>query len=173
MIIISNNMLGRMPIPEDVVIRVNLAWYETFKEAADALKGIKHEVYLDFPSGRTKPPTPTIVMHEALELVNRFKPKYFALSNSENPELLETIKEAMPHETELVPKIETVAGVMALEQMGRIGIRTVMLDREDLYRDAGHSNRLLFFLEKELKDTAKVWGIDILKLSGVVFTDGH
>src|SRR3989344_6297390 len=124
MIIISCNALG---IPntdfksadKEIVARVNLAWQNNKKEAEKVLADLSHDIYLDYPQGRTKPPRPTISLDEALELAKKFKVKYFAVSNAENPRALLAIKKKLPSFTALVPKIETRRGVLNLENIAQ------------------------------------------------------
>lgn len=167
MIIISNHLIGKMAIPEDAIIRINLAWIKNKKGAEKLLKNITHEIYLDYPSGRTKPPKPTMTLGDAIILCNEFKPKYFAISNAENPQNLLSLKKMLPKETELVPKIETVRGIMDFRYIIKeTNIKTVMLDKEDLYtNDKEKYQELVNKIRKESKEL----GVHLLELNGVVF----
>jgi hypothetical protein len=165
-IIISNNLQGKMPIPEDAVIRVNLAWFDNWQEAKQIIDNIEHYVYLDFPSGRTKPPKPKIKLEEAIELSKLNNVKYFAISNAEDIYELSEIMSLV--NCEVVPKIETETGVNNINSMIEdIGIKTIMLDKEDLYTnckmDSEKYNKLVM--------KAREYGsrIKVLELQGVIF----
>jgi hypothetical protein len=167
MIIISNNVIGKMQIEPGVIVRVNLAWIPTKKEASELLSQIKNGIYLDFPSGRTKPPLPKIKLHEAMELCRQFKPKYFAISNAEDPKFLVKIKNQIPMETELVPKIETEEGVINFKNIvNEAGIKTAMLDKEDLYTNNQKRYELLVDLARL---QAKEYKVKLLEMAGVIF----
>lgn len=162
--IISNNLIGKMPIPEDAIIRVNLAWVKDYKTAFDLISSIKYPVYLDYPSGRTKPPTPNITLDEAIELSNRDNVRYFAISNAEDIETLKAIQSRI--EVELVPKIETELGVKNIPKMIKINIKTIMLDKEDLYINVKMDSRKF----NKLVNKVRHCGIKVLELRGVIFS---
>ena len=161
--IISNNLLGKLPVPDDAIIRVNLAWIKTLKEAKNIIKNSKHDIYLDYPSGRTKPPTPTLDIKDALELAKDKKVKYFALSNAEDLAVLENIKNQL--NAIFVPKIETFEGVMNIPEMIEMGIDHIMLDKEDLYIDCECDNAVYNTLLKNVRSHP----IKIFELQGVIF----
>lgn len=165
MLVISNHLIGKMPIPEDAVVRINLAWVKNVREAKKLLNNLKHDVYLDYPDGRTKPPVPKISLKEAMKLTKHPRVVYFAVSNAEDLERLKYIKRKI--DAELVPKIETVIGVSILPNIIDLNIRKVMLDKEDLYTNVGCNSRKyndLVDLVRSFKDKIK-----ILELQGVVF----
>lgn len=165
MLIISNNMIGRMPIPDDAVIRINLAWVKSVKEVYDIVDKLKHNVYLDYPSGRTKPPKPSLNIADALELCNIGKVKYFAVSNVESPDYLTVLVHAVPDGVEVVPKIETEEGVKNLPELMKTGITQIMLDKEDLYVNVGADIERYEKLVEEVRNC----GIKVLELVGVCF----
>lgn len=165
-IVISNNLQGKMPIPEDAIIRVNLAWFDDWREAKQIIDNSEHYIYLDYPSGRTKPPRPKIELEEAIELSKHTKVKYFAISNSEDIYELSEIKSLI--NCELVPKIETEQGVMNMNSMIEdTGIKTFMLDKEDLYTNCKMDSEKY----NELVMKAREYGskVKVLELQGVVF----
>lgn len=165
--IISNHLLGKMELPEDTIIRVNLAWIKDANEAHKILTESEHDIYLDFPDGRTKPPRPTITLLQALVLSTYSSVKYFAISNAEDVGFLKAIQKLTP--ATLVPKIETVAGVKAMPEMIDAGITTFMLDKEDLYTnvqcDADRYNELV----REARRCAVTKAAKLLELQGVCF----
>lgn len=154
-----------MPIPEDAIIRINLAWVKDINEAKEILNAVTHHVYLDFPDGRKKPPKPTISLEDALLLAEHEKVMYFAISNAENIDKLRRMKDRLM-DVILVPKIETTLGVMRMQKMIDLGIDTFMLDKEDLYTDVDcDPDKYGEYLEeaRSHKD------VKILELNGVVF----
>jgi len=149
-----------MPIPKDAVIRINLAWVS--KEGAKKIiENSKHLIYLDYPDGRTKPPTPTISFEEALELAKHKNVIYFAFSNA----TIEKVKKIKVN-CMLVPKIETEQGVKDVPEMIKHGIKTITLDKEDLYT-AVDCNPIKF---NKLIDEVRSYKINILELQGVIFS---
>jgi len=166
MFIISNNLIGKMPIPDNAIIRVNLAWIKDVKEAKKILEQNK-KIYLDYPSGRTKPPVPTITLDEAIELTKHKSVYYFAVSNAENATKLSEINARLTSAVELVPKIETTKGIENIEKMIAIGIKSIMLDKEDLYTNVKcNTKRYNKWLERIRSYKGR---IKILELQGVVF----
>jgi len=162
MLIISNNLIGKMPIPREAIIRINLAWIKSFDEAKKLIKSSAYPIYLDYPSGRTKPPVPVITLEEAIDLAKYPNVKYFAVSNCETAEFVKSIQDRVT--VEVVPKIETEAGVRNIKEMKAVGIKTFMLDKDDLWISVDF-NKDLF---DELLEIARSH-IKILELQGVVF----
>lgn len=164
--IISNNLVNKMPIPDDTIIRVNLAWIKSYEEAEAVISSSGHSVYLDYPDGRKKPPRGVLSLKEAIKLARLPEVLYFAVSNCESVERINEIREQL-WDVEFVPKIETVAGVAGMDEMIKAGIKTFMLDKEDLYTDVqGDADRF-----EELVNEARGYSdrAKILELKGVIF----
>jgi rfaE bifunctional protein nucleotidyltransferase chain/domain len=172
-IVASNHLLAQgLGFPQGAVMRLNLAWMPSKEAARETLASlVDHEVYLDYPQGRSKPPKPVITLMEAIELANEFpNVKFFAVSNVEDPHTLTDLKQRLPEHIQLVPKIETLKGVENLEAIiTESGVEHVMLDKEDLYidieRDGDEFNRLVDVARAK----AKKLGFELLELQGVVF----
>jgi len=160
--VISNNLLGKMPIRQDAIIRINLAWIKNIKEAERLVAKSKHKIYLDYPTGRLKPPQPKISLTEALELSHHKKVKYFAVSNCEFVESVRELMESTP--AIFVPKIETELGVKNMGKMAKLGIKHFMLDKEDLYTECKSENKKYLKLVKKARRYKGV-----MELQGVVF----
>jgi hypothetical protein len=159
--IISNNLIGKIPVSKETVIRINLAWVSK-EEARKIIDKSKHSIYLDYPDGRTKPPTPTITFEEAVELSKHKNVTYFAFSNA----TLNKVKDIkVKVNCILVPKIETEQGVKEVPDMIKEGIKTIMLDKEDLYT-AVDCDPIKF---NKLLDEVRSYKVNILELQGVVF----
>lgn len=148
-----------MPIPADVIIRVNLAWVD-YERAKLLLNSINQPIYLDYPSGRTKPPKPTITLDEAIALANEFKVRYFAVSNYEDAKTIRDIKERV--KCEVVPKIETIKGVENIAEIAK-EVAMVMLDKDDLFVNCRGQGF------EELVGKIRTCGIKVLELQGVIF----
>jgi pyruvate kinase len=173
MIIVSNYLLQTTDLvfPEHAVIRLNLAWVKSKEHAIETLKGIKHEVYLDYPQGRTKPPLPIVSFEDAIEIAKMFpNVKYFAVSNVEDEAAIGKIRVALPPHIHLVPKIETQRGIKNLTTIMQ-GARTnyFMLDKEDLYMDVNRDRDLFLSLIEEARAKSKEINVVLLELQGVVF----
>lgn len=173
MIIVSNYVLTKnhFPLPAHVVVRVNVAWVKTTEELEQILASITHDVYLDYPQGRSKPPRPTLTLEEVIDFAHRFPHvKYFAVSNVEDPEDIHTIKLRLPAHVAVVPKIETRKGIELLEEIiGKIGATYIMLDKEDLYIDVERDAALFEELIESAREKTERAGAEVLELHGVIF----
>ena len=174
-IVVSNHVLvkaAKIILPKDhVVIRVNVAWVPTKKKLMDILGSIKHDIFLDYPLGRTKPPQPKLSLDQVIALIPQFPNiKFFAVSNVESPSAIAKIKSRLPAHIELVPKIETRKGVNQLPQIiDSIKTKHIMLDKEDLYVNIHHNQKQFDGLVKKARQTCKKKGVGVLELQGVVF----
>jgi len=175
MLIISHNLLFKtdMDFPKHAVMRVNIAWQKNTKEVEQVLTYLKkHDIYLDYPQGRSKPPKPSITLDDAIRIAHKFpNVKYFAVSNVEDPKAIFEIRKRLPPHIELVPKIETVKGVENLEAIvKKINTKFIMLDKEDLYVDVDKDHNLYQNLVETVRKKCKSCKIDGLELQGVVFS---
>tara|TARA_Y100000034_G_C6700601_1_gene308941 strand:+ start:146 stop:667 length:522 start_codon:yes stop_codon:yes gene_type:complete len=173
MILLSNHLLT---LPEfrnidNVIVRINMAYIKDMKELHKFIK-VDHDIFLDYPKGRTKPPVPTMDINDALEVMSQYKNiKYFALSNIEDISEVGIISQIIPDHVNFVPKIETLKGVLNLKNIFKGGgVKHTMLDTEDLYTDIGNDVSLYTYLIERVKKTCKEYGVELLKLSGVVFS---
>ena len=84
MIVISNHVkkIG-MKLPSETVIRINVAWVKTKEELVKIIEeNEQHDIWVDYPTGRTKPPRPTLTIAEAISVLHDYNNiKYFAFSN--------------------------------------------------------------------------------------------
>lgn len=173
MLIISHYLLDKIDavFPDHMVARVNVAWLETKDELEKVLAKLKHDIYLDYPQGRTKPPVPQISLDDAIEAARKFpRIKYFAVSNVEDAEGILDIKKRLPPHIEMIPKIETARGVLNLENIVHAAkIRSIMFDKEDLYIDVNRDSQKFGELVEFARQKSKNLGVNILELHGVVF----
>jgi hypothetical protein len=174
MLIISQNArLAHLPIPKDAVLRVNVAWVKSVKDLDSLLTGIQQDVFLDFPEGRNKPPKPVLVLEDLLTAMKRYERiRYFGVTNVKAPEAIEKLKTLVPSHVQLVPKIESVAGVKRLADILATlsyAKKFIMLDKEDLYTDLHHDNEGLERCVREVRDVCRGAGVEVLELAGVIF----
>jgi citrate lyase beta subunit len=162
--IISNNIINELNVPSDTIARLNLAWVKSIDEARQILDDSKFKIYLDFPYSRTKPPKPVLTLDDAIELSKHDKVLYLAVSNAEDIKVLKDIMSKIG-EVELIPKIETEKGVNNLGEIIKLGIKKVMLDKEDLYVDVGTDSDKF----NDLVNRVREYNIKILELKGVIF----
>ena len=154
MLLISNHLLNLQQFKEvkDVVIRINMAHVKD-KEQLDSFLNTKNDIFLDYPKGRSKPPT--LHVPDALEAMAKYKNiKYFAVSNIETPSEVNMIASILPSHVRFCPKIETVKGVIGLEEIFKTGyVRHIMLDAEDLYTDVQNDVDLFIQLKERVRKT--------------------
>lgn len=155
-----------MPMSDDTIIRINLAWIGSYKEAEEIISSSEHSIYLDYPDGRKKPPRGVLSLTEAIELSKLPQVKYFAVSNCEDIEKITGIMNQLDG-VEFVPKIETTVGVANMGDMIEAGIKTFMLDKEDLYTDVKCDTDRFTALVEEARSYNNV--AKVLELKGVIF----
>ena len=179
MLIISQNLTNyEIDIPQDAIFRVNLAWINNLKELEDILeKHRSHKIFLDLPTNRTKPPNNKYGMDELIPIIKSNQNiKYFSVSNINSVDDLEMYFNIIPKHIILVPKIESVDGVLNIKQItDALGTnKIIMLDHDDLYSSIIKSNQPTSkFLEcfKKLVEHCKNHNVVLLRTIGVIFSD--
>ena len=175
MIVVSNHLFDKDIIANDkkMVVRVNLAWMKNIEEAEATLKSLDgFKVYLDYPEGRTKPPKPVISKEDAIKLAKKHKcVKYFAISNIEDALVINNLRAILPNRIDIVPKIETQAGVMNLNKIiSESHVHYLMLDKEDLYTNVDHNSDEYEALVAFARSVCKRFEVEMLELQGVIFS---
>ena len=177
MLVISNHVrtLG-MEWPEGALIRINLAWIQGgIEEARKIIQEIEasgHMSFLDMPTGRRKYPRPSMTLKQAIQICkeNIKSVKLFAFSNAEDVNIIEVIRDAVPSEIGLCPKIETPTGVTNLKDIVRAAkAKVIMLDAEDLAMSVDGDNEKVANLKESVRSTCKEIGVTCLELRGVIF----
>ena len=179
MIIFSQNLANYgLPIPQNAIFRVNLAWVNSLKELQVILEKQKsREIFLDLPANRTKPPNQKYNIDDLLPIIkNNPNIKYFAVSNIHSVDDLKTYLEIVPKHVTLVPKIESVEGISNIEQITNgLGMKKIiMLDHDDLYSSIVKlkqpASKFLECLNK-LMDHCNNHNVVLLRTIGVIFSD--
>ena len=180
MILISQNITNYdIPIPENSVFRINLAWINSISELKKLLEIHQtHTIFLDLPVNRTKPPNNRYSLDDiVLVLENYDNIKYIAISNVETEKDLAEYLKVVPENITIVPKIESHIGVQNIKDITKkleYEERFVMLDHDDLYSSIIKSNQPTSkFLEcfNELTEYCKNNNVILLRTIGVVFGD--
>ena len=84
--IFSQNLTNYdIPIPENSIFRINLAWINSLDELEELLqKHSESKIFVDLPIGRTKPPNNKYSFEDLISILKSNKNiKYFAISNIE------------------------------------------------------------------------------------------
>jgi len=173
MILVSNHLLRAhsIDIAPEAVIRINVAWCESVDQLNEYLD-IPHDVFLDYPTGRTKPPVPTITLDCAIRIAAAHSNvKWFAVSNASTAERVGSIRRKLPLTIQLVPKIENEAGVYFIEKIVEAAQCThIMLDKEDLFVNVKHAERYSALVDV-LRRKCGAMGVNVFELAGVIFDE--
>jgi len=139
MLIISQNLAKySLPFPQETIYRVNLAWINGIDELKDILKlHSKHEILIDLPIGRMKPPNNKYTLKDLIPVIESNKQiKYFAVSNVETTDNLSEFIDALPKNIIIIPKIESEKGIKNIQNITNVllsQVKIVMLDHDDLF----------------------------------------
>ena len=156
MLIISQNVTNYdIPINDDAIFRINLAWVDGIDELKQILETHQNrKIFIDLPINRTKPPNNRYTLDEIIKIIELYDNiAYFAISNVEGESNLSEYIEKLPKSITLVPKIESHRGVDNNEEIAKCldyKPRVMMLDHDDLYSNLLKSkispDKLLFIL---------------------------
>ena len=179
MLIFSQNLANYgLPIPENAIFRVNLAWVNSLKELEVILgKHRSHQIFLDLPASRTKPPNNKYDVDDLIPIIKSNQNiKYFAISNINSLDDLEMYISLVPKHVTLIPKIESVEGVSNIKQItDALGdTKIIMFDHDDLYSSIIKSKQPISkFLEcfNRLAEHCNEQNVVLLRTIGVVFGD--
>jgi len=177
--IFSQNLTNyNIPLPDDSIFRINLAWINTLDELKSLLKKHKNnKIFLDLPIGRTKPPDNRYSLEDLTSILSLNKNiKYFAISNVNSSDDIKKIIKQIPDHVLIVPKIESSEGVLNIKDItDTLGSeKIIMLDHDDLYSNIikkkenpeKFKEHVLNLSEFCLKNN-----IIMLRTIGVVFSD--
>jgi citrate lyase beta subunit len=180
MILISQNITNYdIPIPENSVFRINLAWINSIVELKKLLEiHQSHVIFLDLPVNRTKPPNNKYSLNDIISILENYDSiRYIAISNVETEKDLTEYLKVVPKNITIVPKIESHKGVENIKDITEkleYKERFVMLDHDDLYSNLLKSNissgKFSFYVNN-LIEFCKSNNITLLRTIGIIFTD--
>ena len=175
----SNNLANYGDIPEDAVIRINLAWINSLSELVTTISSVNNKIFLDLPIGRTKPPNNSYSLVEIREIVLEYNNvKYLAISNVESSKDIMQYIELFRKSLIIVPKIETKKGVENISSIVEVlgQEKVVMLDHDDLFLDLSRNNipasEFFSYIER-LDSFCREESVKLLRMRGVIFSDGE
>jgi citrate lyase beta subunit len=180
MLIVSQNITNyQIPVPDNAVFRINLAWVNNLDELSKILEiHNKTKIFLDLPINRTKPPNNKYTLDEIIEIIKSHDNiEYFAISNVESKNNLVECIEKLPKSITLVPKIESPIGIENIEEIAKCldyKPRVMMLDHDDLYSNLlkskiSHEKFTVYI--NQLTEYCKSNDIVLLRTIGVIFSD--
>jgi len=180
MLIVSQNITNyEIPVPENAIFRINLAWVNSIDELTKILEyHNERKIFLDLPINRTKPPNNKYGLDEMIEIIKIHNNiEYFAISNVESKNDLSEYIEKLPKSITLVPKIESPTGIENIHDIAKAldyKPRVMMLDHDDLYSNLLKLNQLpdkFTVYINQLSEFCKSNDIVLLRTIGVIFSD--
>ena len=181
MLLISQNIKNHynLEFPDDVVLRINLAWCNSLEELKEKLSNEKNaKFFLDLPQGRIKPPNNKYSLEEMIPILESNKQiKYFAVSNVEGKKDLQPFLDKLPDHINIVPKIESPNAILNIKEICnalKTEKKVVMLDHDDLFSSIIRKNEDKNNFQKyvrELIDFCEKENISLLRTVGVMFSD--
>jgi len=177
--IFSQNLINyNIPIPDDAILRINLAWINTLDELKSLLKKYEDsEIFLDLPIGRTKPPNNKYSLDDLIRIIVSNKNiNYFAISNVNSADDLKRFVDKVPEHISLVPKIESPEGVLNIKKITDMlgDEKIIMLDHDDLYSNLIKKNENPEKFKDyiiNLTEFCQKNNVIMLRTIGVVFSD--
>lgn len=166
-----------MVFPDDVVLRINMAWVENIEKFKETLDKHDSDFFIDFPSGRVKPPNNKYTMAQLMPIFQDYPNiKYLAISNVESPDDIVKYSELIGQRPRIVPKIETVRGVKNISKISTKLSRGdyIMLDHDDLFTDVikkNQSTKDFLDLIDTLVSFCNSSDFNLLRTRGVIFSE--
>jgi len=181
MLLISQNIKNHynLEFPDDVVLRINLAWCNSLEELKEKLSNEKNaKFFLDLPQGRIKPPNNKYSLDEMIPILESNKQiRYLAVSNVEGKNDLQPFLDKLPDHINIVPKIESPNSILNIKEICnalKTEEKVVMLDHDDLFssiiRKNENKNNFQKYIRK-LIDFCEKENISLLRTVGVMFSD--
>ena len=178
--IISQNTTNYgIQVPNDTILRINLAWCSSVKQLKDILdKHKNNSIFLDLPIRRIKPPNNKYTLDDLVPVISSYNQiKYFAISNVESPDDLNDYIQKIPPNIILVPKIESPIAIENISDIVNVlpaNEKILMLDHDDLFSATIKNNESADVFKKyiqQLMDYCNSNKIILLRTIGVIFSD--
>ncbi len=177
--VFSQNIINYgIPVPENSILRINLAWVNSIEELEIILqKNNNSEIFLDLPVGRTKPPNNKYSFDDIVIILKKNDNiRYFAISNVNSADNIRELIEKIPKHVSLVPKIESPDGVKNIEEITKLlgDKKIIMLDHDDLYSNLIKKNEKPEKFKEYISNLSNFCqknNIILLRTIGVIFSD--
>ena len=178
--IISQNIINYgIEIPDDTILRINLAWCSSVKQLRNILEEHKNNsIFIDLPIKRIKPPNNKYTLNDLISVISSYNQiKYFAISNVESANDLEDYIQKIPPNIILVPKIESPIAIQNVSEIVNAiptDEKILMLDHDDLFSKIIKNNGVVDDFKKyiqKLVDYCNLNKIILLRTIGVIFSD--
>ena len=178
--IISQNIINYgIEIPDNTILRINLAWCSSVKQLRNILEGHKNNsIFIDLPIKRIKPPNNKYTLTDLISVISSYNQiKYFAISNVESANDLEDYIQKIPPNIILVPKIESPIAIQNVSEIVNAiptDEKILMLDHDDLFSKIIKNNESIDSFQnyiQKLSDYCNSNKIILLRTIGVMFSD--
>jgi len=178
--IISQNIINYgIEIPDDTILRINLAWCSSVKQLRSILEEHKNNsIFIDLPIKRIKPPNNKYTLNDLISVISSYNQiKYFAISNVESANDLEDYIQKIPPNIILVPKIESPIAIQNISEIVNAiptDEKILMLDHDDLFSKIIKNNESIDSFQnyiQKLSDYCNSNKIILLRTIGVIFSD--
>ena len=178
--IISQNIINYgIEIPDNTILRINLAWCSSVKQLRNILEGHKNNsIFIDLPIKRIKPPNNKYTLNDLISVISSYSQiKYFAISNVESASDLEDYIQNIPPNIILVPKIESPIAIQNISEIVNAiptDKKVLMLDHDDLFSRIIKNNESIDNFQsyiQKLSDYCSSNKITLLRTIGVIFSD--
>ena len=180
MLIVSQNISNHnITFSSDVIYRINLSWINNLQELEALLKKHdKQKIFLDLPVSRIKPPNNKYSLDDIIPILNSYENiRYFAISNVNNANELESYNDLIPKNITIIPKIESPDGITNVSEIVKAipsQEKILMLDHDDLFSTLtklGEQPSKFKDYINELVQFCKENNITLLRTIGVIFSD--
>ena len=178
--IISQNIINYgIEVPDNTILRINLAWCSSVKQLRNILEGHKNNsIFIDLPIKRIKPPNNKYTLNDLISVISSYNQiKYFAISNVESANDLEDYIQKIPPNIILVPKIESPIAIQNVSEIVNAiptDEKILMLDHDDLFSKIIKNNESIDSFQnyiQKLSDYCYSNKIILLRTIGVMFSD--
>ena len=178
--IISQNIINYgIEVPDNTILRINLAWCSSVKQLRNILEGHKNNsIFIDLPIKRIKPPNNKYTLNDLISVISSYSQiKYFAISNVESASDLEDYIQNIPPNIILVPKIESPIAIQNISEIVNAiptDKKVLMLDHDDLFSRITKNNESIDNFQsyiQKLSDYCSSNKITLLRSIGVIFSD--